>query len=224
MPLIKQSLITKLRIPTRSISSIRSPPRSLLEKQARRLQNKHGEDDAVSNVNTQELLSNSMDDILNLFKPNAMSEVDETLLRKNYDATLDKLLTSGQFDDLMKHKFQMINGTLNIDALNKQFKILKPLELDLLNFAMTKLTKPEDDWNKMDTHLKQLQYYFAYGSYGPRENYNDFKKDSNETKWFQLDTLSKTTIGLFLTISITALIKNSKPDTEVQSTMKNVNI
>ncbi|CAB4255842.1 similar to Saccharomyces cerevisiae YGL057C GEP7 Protein of unknown function [Maudiozyma barnettii] len=187
-------------------TSKRPIPASLLAKQANRLKNGQNDMDTVTPVEMENILSNSMDDIFNLFKPNVMTEEDEQKSKEMYQQTLKQHFQNGEFDALLVKQFGLQGTQLNTTELMSNFKKLQPLQLDLIKYSMNQLIDFKKDWNLMPNYLKQLQYYLSYGNYGPREHYNDFSNKYEKIK-FKLDPLTKVVLIIFTTITTTALIK-----------------
>ncbi|GMM55288.1 hypothetical protein DAKH74_019040 [Maudiozyma humilis] len=203
-----------LRNTCRYYSAARPIPKSLLERQARRLANKHGDADVVPVADVQAALSGSFDDIFNMFKPNVLSEEDEKVLKKQYSETLARREQSGEFRSLLVHKLHMDTAreSLDLDQLNSQFKQLQAIDRDLIDYALPRIAPVQEDWRTVPLYAKQLQWYIAYGAYGPREHYNDFEKDKSQSH-FEVDPLSKFVLALFAAITATAWVKRGEKAT-----------
>lgn len=197
------------------IHTYRNVPSSLLLKQKKRLLfPKHDEIEALDQLvpqqpELQNVLSNSMEDIFNLFKPNMITEEDEQSLRKVREHNLLVRFQSGDFENLLRKEFGMKQQNLSLVHLSNNFKNLKPDQLDLINFSMEKLLRAEDSWISEPKYLKQLQYFLAYGNYGPRKDYNDF--DSTVRK-SPPDPLTRFILIIFTSITTVTLIKNYNRD------------
>lgn len=197
------------------IHTYRNVPRSLLIKQKKRLLfPKHADIEALDQLvpqhpELQNVLSNSMEDIFNLFKPNMVTEEDEQSLRRIHDQVLLRKLQSGEFQNLLDEKFAMKQQSLSLVSLNNNFKTLKPEQVDLITFAIDKLIDTKDTWINQPMYLKQLQYFLAYGNYGPRENYNDFNPNSIKSS---PDPLTRFILIIFTSITTATLLKRYIPD------------
>lgn len=194
-------------------NSARQVPKSLLERQARRLKNKHGDADVVPAADVQAALSGSLDDIFNMFKPNVLSEEDEKVLKKQYADTLAKMHESGEFKNILVKKLHMNNAkeSLDLGQLNSQFKLLQPMDRDLIQYSLSRVASPQQHWRDVPLYAKQLQWYTSYGAYGPREHFDDFAKDKSVPK-FEMDILSKFILAFFAAITTTAYVKR-RPQT-----------
>ncbi|KAG0657414.1 Genetic interactor of prohibitin 7, mitochondrial [Maudiozyma exigua] len=197
------------------IHTYRSVPSSLLLKQKKRLLfPKHDDIEALDQLvpqqpELQNVLSNSMEDIFNLFKPNMFTEEDEQSLRKAREQNLLVRFQSGDFENLLRKEFGMKQQSLSLVSLRNNFKNLKPDQLDLITFSMGKLLDAKDSWNNEPKYLKQLQYFLAYGNYGPRKDYNDF--DPNLRK-YPPDPLTRFILIIFTSITTVTLLKNYNQD------------
>ena len=200
------------------IHTYRNVPSTLLAKQKKRLLfPRHDDIEALDQLvpqhpELQNVLSNSMEDIFNLFKPNMITDEDEQSLKRIHDDALLKRFQSGDFINLLNNEFAMTQQNLSLTHLNNNFKKLKPEQIDLVNFAMNKLVNVNEPWINQPTYLKQLQYFLAYGNYGPRENYNDFNPGSIKSS---RDPLTKFILIIFSSITTVTLLKRHTSDNPV---------
>lgn len=137
----------------------RVPPKSLLKKQAMRL----GEIPAPKTAN---LVQTSLRDVKALFQPSSVTEEDEELELQKRKDELFELIQNGEFTNLLQSKFQLQNDALLTSKLIANFSNLNYDQLELIKEAI--LLDSQKKWTEIPTYMKQLEYYMAYGSYGPR--------------------------------------------------------
>lgn len=141
--------------------STRVPPRSLIIKQNKRLNQK-----PTDNSN---LIISSLRDVGSLFQATSHTQDDDELEQLTDNTILLERLQSGELDRLLKTKFKFDDSTglLSTAEIIKSFPILKQDELNLLKKANElENAKP---WANVPNYIKQAQFYLSFGSYGPRQ-------------------------------------------------------
>lgn len=158
----------------RCASQSRSPPRSLLQRQAKR----RGEAEAVA---PSQLIVTSLKDIFSTFQPSGFTQEDDELeaVKQREDAM--QRLENGELRELLLHKFGARRipsttetgnsvGDLRIPPrnINQAFHNLTTQERELIEVFQS-LGTPSMNWRDVPLVSKQLQFYISFGSYGPRE-------------------------------------------------------
>lgn len=143
-------------------SKARVPPKSLLKKQAIRINKK--------NPDGSNLIITSLRDIVSLFQANSQTQEDDELEEMNHKAYLTQQIQSGELLKLLHEKFQLDERTqlLSTDLLVKNFPSLTKNEFELVEEANE--LDNRKSWSQIPNHMKQLQYYLSFGSYGPRKD------------------------------------------------------
>lgn len=210
-----QGLVKTLRIPNRQfqITNHRSNktyskgeiPHSLLLKQEQRLSEGH----EGKKVDASQQVLFSLEEILNLFKPNAMTEEDEDLTRKQYQTRLQQFIVGPEFTNLLRSKFGFNDDsdTIQKDSLVKNFKLLSPMEYDAVIHFVKDPKFTTEEWSKIPIFVKQLQYFCSFGPFGPR-NKSSFNESPFYCKLEEKNLLSKIIIGLLITITSIGFVKN----------------
>lgn len=141
--------------------STRVPPKSLIIKQNKRLNQK-----PADNSN---LIISSLRDVGSLFQATSHTQDDDDLEQLANSTLLLERLNSGELESLLKKKFKYdeSSGLLSTDEMVKNFPHLKEDELELLKKASeVENAKP---WSSVPNFVKQAQFYLSFGSYGPRD-------------------------------------------------------
>ncbi|QLQ82120.1 hypothetical protein HG537_0G03750 [Torulaspora globosa] len=144
--------------------STRIPPKSLIIKQKKRLNQK-----PADNSN---LIISSLRDVGSLFQTSSHSQDDEDLEQLANNSLLLERLNSGELENLLKKKFKFdeLSGLLSTDEMVKNFPQLKEDELELLKKANE--VENGKSWSEVPNFIKQVQFYLSFGSYGPRDGMN----------------------------------------------------
>ena len=187
----------------------RIPPKSLLEKQRRRLERqKQSLRVSQSQVKVDQQPFSSFDDIAKLFKTNTISEEeDEDSWQRKYEETIRHRYESGGLTDLLGEKFQLAspNARLSTSVLLREFPRLSQEDVDLIKYSLGKL-EGGIKWDRLPIYQQQLLYYLAYGPIGPRAGFHFDKLKQDEVKksallWVNgIDPLTKGVLVLFVII------------------------
>lgn len=147
-------------------SSSRLPPKSLLVKQADRIRrSKDGQAEGSK------LMVSSLKDITSMFQANSETPEDEETEILNQQNYLRQQIESGELERLLQ-KFNLEKSSNNSVSLMSTkllielFPKLNAQELELIREAVT--MNSNKNWHEIPQYIKQLQFYFAFGSYGPR--------------------------------------------------------
>lgn len=146
-----------------SQNSTRLPPKSLMLKQADRVRrSKEGQADGSK------LMLNSLRDIPSMFQASSETPEDEELEILNHQNYLKQQIEAGELKRLLRDRFNLgeFNSLISTRLLIQQFPKLTHQQLELIQEAVT--MNPAKPWNEIPNYIKQLQFYFAFGSYGPR--------------------------------------------------------
>lgn len=161
--------MSRLRFPIHILTRVytqspsRLPPKSLMIKQADRIRrSKDGQADGSK------LMVSSLKDIASMFQANSDTPEDEEreiLHQQNY---LRQQLESGELRRLLQNKFGLDESSLLMPTklLIQNFPSLNAQQLELVQKAVT--IDSEKPWHEVPHYMKQLQFYLAFGSYGPR--------------------------------------------------------
>ncbi|CCK70923.1 uncharacterized protein KNAG_0F02580 [Huiozyma naganishii CBS 8797] len=186
----------------------REIPQSLLRRQELRL--KDG-----NNLAESPDLMKSLEDVFKIFNPNHATDEDDDILRASHDAIVNRFVHSKQMTSLLKNKFGFNEGTklLDLQALTKNFNTLSQLEHDCvmtLAFPSQNTDQTTESWNELPPHVKQLQFYIAYGPYGPRQRipFNENMLAVKNVPPRKGDPVTKFTLYLCALISAIALWKD----------------
>ena len=116
------------------------------------------------------------------------------------------------FEAFLHQRFDMnLNKKyLNFHKLTKEFQSLTMFELDIIKHAVATPKEIESVWSKIPLYSKQLQYYLAYGKYGPRSHLSckDIKSEISEKELQPPDKLSRFVIMTFCFTILAVLIKD----------------
>ncbi|CAR26941.1 hypothetical protein ZYGR_0I02110 [Zygosaccharomyces rouxii] len=154
-----------IRILTRfyTQASSRLPPKSLLIKQADRIRrSKDGQADGSK------LMVSSLKDIASMFQANAETPEDEEREILNQQNYLRQQIESGELERLLQDKFNLDESIslMSTNLLVQQFPKLNAQQVELIQEAVS--MDSNKHWNEIPQYMKQLQFYFAFGSHGPR--------------------------------------------------------
>lgn len=144
-------------------SSSRLPPKSLLIKQADRIRrSKDGQADGSK------LMVSSLKDIASMFQANSETPEDEEREVLNQQNYLRQQIESGELRRLLQDKFGLDESVslMSTHLLIQQFPNLNAQQSELVQEAVTMYS--DKPWHEIPQYMKQLQFYFAFGSYGPR--------------------------------------------------------
>ncbi|QLL34998.1 hypothetical protein HG536_0H03740 [Torulaspora globosa] len=141
--------------------STRIPPKSLIIKQNKRLNQK-----PTGNSN---LIISSLRDVGSLFQATSHTQEDDDLEQLTNSTLLLERLNSGELESLLKKKFDFdeSTGLLSTNEMVKSFPLLKEDELELLKKASD--VENEKPWSSVPNFIKQAQFYLSFGSHGPRD-------------------------------------------------------
>lgn len=144
-------------------TSGRIPPKSLLVKQADRLKRSQGHEGEGS-----QLMISSLKDIASMFQASSDTPEDEEREMWDHRNHLRQLIEAGELNRLLQDKFGLKspNRLMSTALLMSQFPKLNNQQRDLIQEAVT--MEPERSWGKIAPYMKQLQFYFSFGSFGPR--------------------------------------------------------
>ncbi|CUS21264.1 LAQU0S02e09780g1_1 [Lachancea quebecensis] len=170
----RQPMVLQRHQILRRASQNRPPPRSLLQRQAKR----RGEVEAVA---PSQLIVTSLKDIFSTFQPSGFTQEDDDLEAAKHKEEVIQRLENGELRELLLRKFgaSRIPGTaeaensiedLRIPSQNisQAFHKLTKQELELIE-TFQSLVPPSMNWSNIPLISKQLQFYISFGSYGPRE-------------------------------------------------------
>lgn len=179
-------------------------PRILLELQKQRLDNYE-----KKSLKDENPLNAGLTDVFNLFKPNAESREDDELADGEYELRIDKFIRSPRLPYLLHKKFQLNEhiSSLNEFALIDKFSSLTPFEYDAIHKFVVDSDMSLKDWNRLPTYVKQLQYFMAFGPFGPR-SYTSFNKSPFNQVQPNKDRLSMLLLGAFGIILSFGFLKN----------------
>lgn len=136
-------------------------PKSLLLKQAIRM-------GKIQLPKQSQLIASSMRDIKAMFQPSATSQEDDDMEIQICKRNLQKRIEDGELKEILIKEFKLntVDMSLQTSKLVSNFAALKLDDLELLNEAMR--SEQDKDWSQLPLYSKQLKYFIAYGSYGPR--------------------------------------------------------
>lgn len=168
----------------RTYAKSRLPPRTLLQRQNKRL----GIEDKRAS-SSQQLIVSSLRDIMSMFQPSAITQDDEEmeLLKKRDD--IIRRIELGEFDRLMKQKFGAVEqGPIGLHIPSKSIKqaflSLTDKDKQMVEVALD-LIPPKASWDSVSHIHKQLSYYMSFGSYGPRESITFLGKKPEDFTWLK---------------------------------------
>ncbi|SCU78116.1 LADA_0A03928g1_1 [Lachancea dasiensis] len=163
-------------VDTRCLSTnLRTPPKSLLQRQAKRL----GE---AEQAQSSQLIVTSLKDIFSVFHPSGNSQEDDEVESFAKREKVMQRIDSGELRNLYLQKFSARrSGNLNaaepslndLDippaSLVQVYSRLTQQDRELIEVSLNCIP-PNIHWKEIPWVQKQLLFYTGYGSYGPREN------------------------------------------------------
>ncbi|SCU99627.1 LANO_0F02806g1_1 [Lachancea nothofagi CBS 11611] len=171
----RQQLGASKHLLCRYISVKRSPPRSLLQRQAKR----RGDIDPSA---SSQLVVTSLKDIFSIFQPASQTQEDDEMESSLHTEKVIQRIETGELRRLYLQKFSarqvsesdgspdlLDNLSIPGPSLIQNFPRLSQEDRELIDVAVNSIP-PSIDWRQIPLIQKQVLFYIGYGSYGPRES------------------------------------------------------
>ncbi|SCU83843.1 LAME_0C06942g1_1 [Lachancea meyersii CBS 8951] len=169
-------------------SRSRAPPKSLLQRQAKR----RGDMDSTT---SSQLIVSSLKDIFSIFNPSGYSQEDEDLESNARKEAVAERIEHGELRSLYLQKFSAVRvspsaksdssvNDLRIPtrSLTVMFPQLSQQDRELIDVSLGMIPK-STDWREIPLVQKQMLFYMGYGSYGPREGIKFFGSKPEDFTW-----------------------------------------